>query len=103
MPDSSSARNMSLVNSTSPCRVEPPGGSTNRDTGAPIDSPTQEIPTMSAPTSSGSLTGADLADNLHDIQDNVVEPILMRYGRHIFVKFHDGEKARAWLRAAAKR
>ena len=42
---------------------------------------------MSAPTSSGSLTGADLKDNLHDIQDNVVAPILMRYGRHIFVKF----------------
>ena len=58
---------------------------------------------MSAPTSSGSLTGADLKDNLHDIQDNVVEPILMRYGRHIFVKFHDGEKARAWLRAVYKR
>ena len=58
---------------------------------------------MNALTSSGSLTGADLKDNLYDIQDNVVEPILMRYGRHIFVKFHDGEKARAWLRAVNKR
>ena len=58
---------------------------------------------MSAPTSSGSLTGADLKDNLHDIQDNVVEPILMRYGRHIFVKFHDGANARAWLRDLYKR
>ena len=44
------------------------------------------------------LTAADLKDNLHDIQDNVVAPILMRYGRHIFVKFNDGAKARAWLR-----
>jgi Dyp-type peroxidase family len=34
----------------------------------------------------------------HTIQDNIVEPILMRYGRHVFVKFHDGAKARAWLR-----
>ena len=45
-----------------------------------------------------SLTSADLKANLHDIQDNVVAPILMRYGRHIFIKFNDGEKARAWLR-----
>jgi Dyp-type peroxidase family len=44
------------------------------------------------------LTSADLKDNLHDIQDNVVTPILMRYGRHIFFKFKDGEKARTWLR-----
>jgi Dyp-type peroxidase family len=44
------------------------------------------------------LTSADLKDNIHDIQDNVVAPILMRYGRHIFFKFTDGEKARAWLR-----
>ena len=58
---------------------------------------------MSAPTSPGGLTGADLKDNLHDIQDNVVEPILMRYGRHIFVKFHDGANARAWLRDLRKR
>ena len=33
------------------------------------------------------LTSADLRDNLHDIQDNIVAPILMRYGRHIFLKF----------------
>ncbi len=33
------------------------------------------------------LTAADLKGNLHDIQDNVVAPILMRYGRHIFVNF----------------
>ena len=33
------------------------------------------------------LTSADLKGNLQDIQDNVVAPILMRYGRHIFVKF----------------
>ena len=43
------------------------------------------------------LTSADLEANLHDIQDNVVTPILMRYGRHIFVKFTDGAKARAFL------
>jgi Dyp-type peroxidase family len=44
-----------------------------------------------------SLKSADLKNNLHDIQDNVVAPILMRYGRHIFVKFLDGAKARTWL------
>jgi Dyp-type peroxidase family len=50
-----------------------------------------------------SLTSADLKDNLHDIQDNIVEPILMRYGRHIFLKFLDGAKARGWLRNMIKR
>src|ERR1700756_253937 len=45
-----------------------------------------------------SLTAADLKDHLHDIQDNVVAPILMRYGRHVFVEFTDGARARAWLR-----
>jgi deferrochelatase/peroxidase EfeB len=54
-------------------------------------------------TSAPSLTSADLKDNLHDIQDNVVAPILMRYGRHIFVKFNDGAKARAWLGILLKR
>ena len=49
------------------------------------------------------LTSADLKDNLHDIQDNVVAPILMRYGRHIFIKFTDGAKARTWLRNMFKR
>ena len=49
------------------------------------------------------LTSADLKDNLHDIQDNVVAPILMRYGRHIFLKFVDGAKARVWLRNMIKR
>ena len=39
----------------------------------------------------------------HDIQDNVVSPILMRYGRHIFFKFNNGAKARAWLRNMFKR
>ena len=47
--------------------------------------------------SAASLTFADLKENLHDIQDNVVAPILMRYGRHIFLKFTDSAKARAWL------
>ena len=32
-----------------------------------------------------------------------MEPILMRYGRHIFVKFTDGAKARTWLRDLYKR
>jgi Dyp-type peroxidase family len=50
-----------------------------------------------------SLTSADLKENLHDIQDNVVSPILMRYGRHIFVKFTDGAEARKWLRDMVKR
>ena len=58
---------------------------------------------MSTVTLSRSLTAADLKHNLRDIQDNVVAPILMRYGRHIFVKFNDGAKARAWLRNMFKR
>jgi Dyp-type peroxidase family len=53
---------------------------------------------MNTKTSSRSLTAADLKDNLHDIQDNVAAPILLRYGRHIFVRLNDGAKARAWLR-----
>src|SRR4030095_8540012 len=61
------------------------------------------ITTMSTLTLSRSLTAADLKHNLRDIQDNVVAPILMRYGRHIFVKSADGAKARAWLRNMFKR
>ena len=53
---------------------------------------------MQTLTSQRSLTAADLKRNLHDIQDNVVAPIFMRYGRQIFFKFTDGAKARAWLR-----
>ncbi len=53
--------------------------------------------------STRNLTAADLKENLHDIQDNVVAPILMRFGRHIFVKFTDGGKARIWLRNLSKR
>lgn len=53
---------------------------------------------MSTLVRAESLTAADLKDNVHDIQDNVVSPILMRYGRHIFFKFTDGQKARGWLR-----
>ena len=49
------------------------------------------------------LTSADLKDNLGDIQDNIVMPILMRYGRHIFFKFSEGARARAWLRSLLKR
>lgn len=49
------------------------------------------------------LTAADLKTNLHDIQDNIVAPILMRYGRHVFLKFTDGVKAREWLRRMAVR
>ena len=44
------------------------------------------------------LTAAELKENLHDIQDNVVAPILMRFGRHIFLKFTDRDKARTFLR-----
>jgi deferrochelatase/peroxidase EfeB len=58
---------------------------------------------MLALTPARTLTSADLKDNLHDIQDNVVAPILMRYGRHLFVKFNDGMKARVWLRSMFKR
>ena len=53
---------------------------------------------MQSAPSVQTLTSADLKANLHDIQDNIVAPILMRYGRHIFLKFTDGAKARAWLR-----
>jgi Dyp-type peroxidase family len=58
---------------------------------------------MTTQTSAQTLSSAELKDNLHDIQDNVVTPILMRYGRHIFLKFLDGDKARAWLRDMVKR
>lgn len=53
---------------------------------------------MLARTPVQTLTAADLKDNVQDIQDNVVAPILMRYGRHIFLKFGDGAKGRAFLR-----
>src|ERR1700758_2993584 len=49
------------------------------------------------------LIAADLKENLRDIQDNVVMPILMRYGRHLFLNFNDGEKGRAFLRNMFKR
>ena len=58
---------------------------------------------MAVIVSARSLRAADLKDNLHDIQDNVVAPILMRYGRHVFFKFNDGANARAWLRDMFKR
>jgi Dyp-type peroxidase family len=58
---------------------------------------------MAAIVSARSLRAADLKENLHDIQDNVVAPILMRYGRHVFFKFNDGAKGRAWLRNMFKR
>lgn len=57
---------------------------------------------MRTSTPASSLTSADLAENLDDIQDNAVTPIMMRYGRHAFVKFTDGDKARAWLRSMLK-
>jgi Dyp-type peroxidase family len=53
---------------------------------------------MSTLVKAENLAAADLNENIRDIQDNVVAPILMRYGRHIFFKFTDGQKARAWLR-----
>ena len=52
---------------------------------------------MSSSPPSRTLRAADLKDNLADIQDNVVTPILLRYGRNIFVKFTDGAKGRTWL------
>jgi Dyp-type peroxidase family len=54
-------------------------------------------------TSAQVRTSVDLKDNLHDIQHNVVSPILLRYGRHIFFKFDDGAKARKWLRRMSRR
>jgi len=53
---------------------------------------------MSTLVKAENLAAADLNENIQDIQDNLVAPILMRYGRHIFFKFTDGQKARAWLR-----
>jgi Dyp-type peroxidase family len=53
---------------------------------------------MGTVASSRNLSAADLKNNIHDIQDNVVAPILMRYGRHIFMKFNDGANARTWVR-----
>lgn len=53
---------------------------------------------MDTNTTVKSLTSAELQNNLHDIQDNVVTPIFMRYGRHLFIKFNAGEKGRALLR-----
>ncbi|WFU91317.1 peroxidase (plasmid) [Rhizobium sp. CC1099] len=58
---------------------------------------------MSTLTASRSLTAADLKANLHDIQDNVVAPILLRFGRHIFLKFTDGTKSREWLQRMSHR
>jgi len=58
---------------------------------------------MNAQNSPRCLTAADLRENLRDIQDNVVMPILMRYGRHLFLKFSDGAKGRAFLRNMLKR
>ena len=42
---------------------------------------------MQTLTSQQSLTAADLRKNLSDIQDNVVTPILMRYGRQTEKRF----------------
>jgi Dyp-type peroxidase family len=53
--------------------------------------------------SSRYLTADDLKENLQDIQDNIVMPILMRYGRHVFVKFTDGSRARDFLRNVYRR
>jgi Dyp-type peroxidase family len=58
---------------------------------------------MPTSTAARRLTSADLKDHLHDVQDNVVSPILMRYGRHIFFTFLDGARAREWLRDLVKR
>jgi deferrochelatase/peroxidase EfeB len=54
-------------------------------------------------TAAQSLTSADLKENLKYIQDNVIAPILMRYGRHIFLKFTDSTKGRAFLGNMFKR
>ena len=43
------------------------------------------MPTL---TSAQSLTSADLKDNLARHSGQCRGPILMRYGRHIFFKFH---------------
>lgn len=43
------------------------------------------------------MKSSELKSNLHDIQDNIVRPILLRYGRHLFLKFQDGSLARTWL------
>ncbi|WP_245446354.1 Dyp-type peroxidase [Mesorhizobium kowhaii] len=58
---------------------------------------------MSIAAASQALSAAKLTANIGDIQDNVIAPILMRYGRHIFLKFEDGAKAREWLRVMMAR
>ena len=49
------------------------------------------------------LAATELKRNLDDIQDNIATPIFMRYGRHVFFKFNDGAKGRAWMQRLFKR
>ena len=52
---------------------------------------------MQTLSSALSLTSADLEDNLHDIQDNVVAPDSDAVWAPHLCKFNDGAKARKWL------
>ena len=45
------------------------------------------------------IPSAELKANLGQIQDNMIKPIKMRHGRHIFLRFTDRDKALSWLKA----
>lgn len=49
------------------------------------------------------LTGADLADNLGDIQGNIVKPYTFALQRAVFLEVKDAEAGRAWLSQVAPR
>ena len=43
-------------------------------------------------------TAADLKEDLHDIEDDVVTPIVMHHGRQAFLKAHRWRQGAIWLR-----
>lgn len=47
------------------------------------------------------LTGADIPDNLHDIQGNIVKPYVFAMQRAIFLRIDNAAQGRAWLSAVA--
>ena len=52
---------------------------------------------------SAAIPSKDLHEHKDNIQDNIITPIRMRYGRSLFVDFADGSRARAWLERAVER
>ena len=49
------------------------------------------------------LTGADIADNLGDIQGNIIKPYTFALQRAIFLEIKDADAGRAWLSRVAPR